>query len=87
MPPGGGGIFKRMIRSTKRCLKKAIGRAKLTFKELLTVVTEIEMIINCRPLTFVTPTDLEDPLTPSHLINGRRLMNQNVGTLSDIVDD
>ena len=45
--PWWGGVFKRLVRSTKRCLKKIVVRAKLTNEELLTVVTEIEMIINC----------------------------------------
>ena len=43
---GGGGIFERMIKSAKRCLKKAIGRANLTYDELLTLLTEIEAVLN-----------------------------------------
>ena len=31
--PWWGGMFERMIRSIKRCLKKAIGRAKLSYDE------------------------------------------------------
>ena len=42
-----GGVLERMVTSTKRGLKKAIGGARLTFEELLTVITEMEMIINC----------------------------------------
>ena len=44
--PWWGGIFERMVRSTKRCLKKSIGRAKLTYDELITSLTEIEAVIN-----------------------------------------
>ena len=50
--PWWGGVFERLIRSVKRCLKKVIGRAKFTREELLTVVTESEMIINSRPLSY-----------------------------------
>ena len=32
--PWWGGMFERLIRSTKRCLKKMIGQVKLTFDEL-----------------------------------------------------
>ncbi|XP_071161139.1 uncharacterized protein [Mytilus edulis] len=41
---------------------------------LQTILTEIEAIINDRPLTYVSP-DIEDeePLTPSHLLYGRRI--------------
>ena len=72
---GGGGGFERMIKSTKRCLKKTLGRARLTYEELLTVLTEVECILNSRPLTYLYPDDLEEPLTPSHLISGRRLLS------------
>ena len=73
--PWWGGMFERMIRSTKRCLKKVIGRAKLDYDELLTIVTEVEMIINSRPLSYVTPDDLEEPLTPAHFLTGKRTMS------------
>ena len=39
---GGGGFFERMIKSTKCCLKKILGKARLTYEELLTVLTEVE---------------------------------------------
>ena len=64
--PWWGGLFERMIRSMKHCLKKTIGGAMLTYEELLTVITETEMILNARPLSYVTSVDVEEPLTPSH---------------------
>ena len=73
--PWWGGVFERMIKSTKRCLKKTLGRARLTYEELLTVLTEVECILNSRPLTYLYPDDLEEPLTPPHLISGRRLLS------------
>ena len=74
-PPGGGGIFERMVRSTKQCLKKTIGRARLTYDELLTSLIEVEMVINSRPLTYVSPDDLQEPLTPAHFLTGKRILN------------
>ncbi len=73
--PWWGGFFERMIKSTKRCLKKTLGKACLTYEELLTVLIEVECILNSRPLTYLYPDDLEEPLTPSHLINGRRMLS------------
>ena len=73
--PWWGGIFERMIGLTKRCLHKTIGRSKFTYDELMTAVTEVESILNSRPLTIITSNDLEEPLTPSHLLVGRRLIN------------
>ena len=73
--PWWGGLFERMVRSTKRCLRKIVGRARLSYDEMQTVIVEIEAIVNSRPLSYVHPDDLEEPLTPSHLIVGRRLLS------------
>lgn len=62
-PWWGGGIFERMIKAMKRCLKK-------TYDELTTVVTEAEMILNSHPLSYVSTEDIEEPLTPAHLLVG-----------------
>ena len=73
--PWWGGIFERMVKSTKRCLRKFVGQAKFSLDELHTAVVEVESIINSRPLTYLSPTDLEEPLTPSHLITGKRVIS------------
>ena len=73
--PWWGGVFERMVRMTKRCLRKMIGRAKLTFEELSTIVIEVEGVINSRPLTYLSPDDFDQPLTPAHLLCGRRLLS------------
>ena len=71
--PWWGGFFERLIRCVKRCLKKILRNARLTYEELLTVVVDIECVLNSRPLTFVHSEDMEEPLTPSHLMLGRRI--------------
>ena len=69
-----GGFYERLIGVTKTAVKKVLGRSMLTFDELQTVVTEIEAVINDRPLTFLSSQvdDLE-PITPSHFLHGRVL--------------
>jgi hypothetical protein len=42
---------------------------------ITTTVIEVEAILNSRPLSYVTVDDVEEPLTPSHLLHGRRLLN------------
>ena len=66
------GTWERMVRSVKCCLKKVIGRSTLHFEELLTLIVEVESVINARPITYIFD-DLEGdsyPLTPSELICG-----------------
>ena len=71
--PWWGGVFERLIRSVKRCLKKILGLPRLTYDELFTALVEVELVLNSRPLTVVSADDLEEPLTPSHMIVGHRL--------------
>ena len=68
-------MFERLIKSTKRCLRKTIGQARITYDELVTAVTEVEMILKSRLLSYVSTEDLEEPLTPSHLLMGRRVLS------------
>ena len=52
-----------------------VGQAKLTLDELHTAIVKIESITNSRPLLYMMSSDLEEPLTPSHLLVGRRVLN------------
>lgn len=62
-----GGVFERLVKSVKRSLKKTISGARLTYEELLTVIVEVEMILNCRPWSYISSEDSEELLTPSYL--------------------
>lgn len=72
--PWWGGYYERMVQLVKRSLRNVLGKAQLTYEELLTVLTEVEGVLNSRPLTYVY-SDITDqePLTPSHLVIGRRI--------------
>ena len=66
----------------KSCLKKSIGREKLSFTELLTVLFEVENVLNNRLLCFVYDDDYDDDdvsdvLTPNSLLYGRNLDREN----------
>ena len=75
LSPWKGGIWEHLIRSTKRCLVKTVGRLLLSFSELSTILVEIEAVIKSRPLTYVFDDSdgISYPLTPSQLINRRNL--------------
>ena len=75
--PWWAGFWECMVRSVKRCLKKVVGRTTLKFKfeELLTLLIEIESVINSWPLTFIYDyqVGVSYALTPAHPIYGCRL--------------
>ena len=75
--PWWGGLFERLVRLTKRSLRKALGQAKLSHDELLTALIEIEMALSSRPLTYIhiSANDLNEPLICLHLLVGRRLLS------------
>ena len=85
--PWQGGIFERMVKAAKRCLRKVIGRHTLTYDELQTLITEVEATLNSRPLSYVSPDDLEEPLTPSHLITGHRILSLPEPAMGEDPDD
>ena len=73
--PWWGGYWERLVRSVKSPIQKTIGKSTLTHEELSTLLTEIEGLINARPLTYVYDDEesISYPLTPSDLIYGRRV--------------
>ena len=73
--PWWGGIFEQLVQSVKRPLRKILGQARFSYDELNTALIEIDAIINSRPLTYITSDNLEELLTPSHLIIGRRILS------------
>ena len=55
-------------------MKKSLGRAFVTVEQLETIIVEIEAMLNDRPLTYVSSDFANpEPLTPSHLLYGRRI--------------
>ena len=66
-----------------------IRRSKVTLDQLQTLLVEVESIINFCPLTYVSARDLEEPLTPSHLLMGRRVLSlpDNLKQTCDIDDE
>lgn len=68
-PPAGshhGGIWERRIRTTRKILTALLKEQVLSDEALMTLMCELESIINGRPITKVS----DDPkaLTPNHLL-------------------
>lgn len=71
-PPSGshfGGCFEIMVKAFKRAFYAIYRRADLTMTEFITATTEVEYLLNSRPLT--TSKNEETPvLTPAHFLVG-----------------
>ena len=78
-----GGFYERLVGLTKRALRKTIVKQSLTEKQLVTVLTEVEAVINSRPLSYVDG-DINSSiiLTPSHFLS---FHSQHV--IPDLVDE
>ena len=63
-----------MVKLVKRSLRKVLGKAQLSYEELVTALTEVEGGLNLQPLRYVYSEITEEPLTPSQLVIGRRLV-------------
>jgi len=87
--PWFGGFWERLIGLTKNALKKVLGRAFVSLSTLQTITAEIEAHLNNRPLTYVSSEiDDPEPLTPAHLLYGRRIITlPHVQVEEDEIDD
>ena len=72
--PWEGGLYERLVGLTKRSLRKAIGRALLTVQKFVTILTEVEGVLNSRPLCYVDSESF-DTISPAHLLN----LNRSIG--------
>lgn len=66
LSPWEGGLYERLIGSTKQCLRKTLGHLLLSKTQLNTILIEIENVINSRPLGYVG--DEEMMITPNHFL-------------------
>lgn len=62
-------VWEYLIRTVKNCLRKSIGRSYLDYFRLVTVLSDIQHAINCRPLTYHCSDYISlEVLTPNHFL-------------------
>lgn len=67
--PWYGSCWERLIKVVKLCLYKSIGKSKLTYFELFTLISDIQSAINSRPLTYRCSDDRDlKILTPNSFL-------------------
>uniref|UniRef100_A0A5S6QXU1 Integrase catalytic domain-containing protein n=1 Tax=Trichuris muris TaxID=70415 RepID=A0A5S6QXU1_TRIMR len=70
--PHFGGVWERLVRSSKVALKKVLNGQAVSDEMLSTAMVEIESLMNSRPLTHIPIDPREpEPLTPNHFLLGR----------------
>ena len=76
--PHMGGSWERLVQTVKRSLFNIIKDRVLTDFQMITVFTEVEVVVNNRPLT-ANSDDIEDleVLTPNHFLIGRNFSNNS----------
>ena len=85
--PWWGGFYERLISIVKSSLKKVLWKAYLSYLELYTVLTEIENVLNSRPLTYLSDETFCESLTPFHMIYGKSFNGRCEIDINDRVKD
>ncbi|KAK2577870.1 hypothetical protein KPH14_008171 [Odynerus spinipes] len=80
-----GGKWEAVVKSVKHHLRRTVAETALTHEELFTLLTQIEAILNSRPLEPLT-NDPEDiaALTPGHFLIGCPLVAVPEPSLLDL---
>ncbi|XP_055685297.1 uncharacterized protein LOC129791254 [Lutzomyia longipalpis] len=82
--PHMGGVWERLIRSVKTVLKEVMKSQHPSDEELRTYFTEVQCILNNRPLTYVATEPEDDTaLTPNLILLRRSGDNRPIGEFDD----
>lgn len=74
--PHFNGLAEAAVRSTKHHLRRLLQLTNFTYEELTTCLSQIEAVLNSRPLTPLSSDPLDfSALTPAHFLIGRPLMS------------
>jgi hypothetical protein len=77
--PHFGALWEAGVKSLKYHWKRIVGKALLTFEEFITLITQIEVCLNSRPLIALS----NDPSDPSYLSPGHFLIGAPLTSLPE----
>ena len=78
-----GGHFERMISVVKSSLVVSLRHKTLNEEEFRTAVRECQAVVNNRPLTYLSNSTEDEPLMPSHLLQGTLMKTLPLAILSE----
>ncbi|XP_011859788.1 PREDICTED: uncharacterized protein LOC105557211 [Vollenhovia emeryi] len=83
--PHFGGKWEAAVKSVKHHLRRVIGDTLLTYEEFTTLLTQVEEVLNSRPLCPLSddPADVE-ALTPAHFLVGGPFSSVPEPSLTDV---
>lgn len=81
-----GGIWESSVKSIKTHLYRVLNKNPLTFEEFYTLLTQVEAVLNSKPLVPLSPdpNDLE-AITPGHFIIGQPLTAVSESSLETVL--
>ncbi|CAG9137998.1 unnamed protein product [Plutella xylostella] len=83
--PHFNGITEAAVKSTKYHLRRILKEVHFTYEEMYTYLTQIEAILNSRPITPLSSSPLDlSALTPSHFLIGRSLTSASSPQIPDV---
>ena len=65
-----GAVWERLIKTVKHCLFKTLGRYTPSMSEFATFLSDIQKILNNRPLTYRSFENELDIISPNHFFSG-----------------
>ena len=77
-----GAVWERMIKTVKECFAKVIGRYTPSHSEFVTVLSDVQKVLNNRPLTYRSKENEVDIITPNHFLVGRPIPSLLFGDLN-----
>ena len=71
-----------MIKLVKECFAKVIGRYSPSHSEFVTVLSDVQKVLNNRPLSYRSQENEVDIITPNHFLVGRPISSLLFGDLN-----